>query len=240
MSKDHLVVDGSNIATEGRTAPSLAQLNDAVTDFLKDHSFANVVVIVDATFPNRIDASERAEYEEAILAGELLTPPAGAVGRGDALVLQIAERTGATILSNDSFQEFHASNPWLFEEDRLWGGKPVPGVGWVFVPRVPVKGPTSRRSYRDAKKKAEPTAASARTAVKDNAAGKDSAAGSATATTSRRRSRRKPGTEPSTPVRSESRTSPRSADAAAGSSTAPGRRRGGGDPINTLRCSSLS
>src|SRR5690606_28600031 len=84
MSKDHLVVDGSNIATEGRTAPSLAQLNDAVTDFLKDHSFANVVVIVDATFPNRIDASERAEYEEAILAGELLTPPAGAVGRGDA------------------------------------------------------------------------------------------------------------------------------------------------------------
>ncbi|HPG13797.1 MAG TPA: hypothetical protein PK434_03875, partial [Microthrixaceae bacterium] len=156
MSKDHLVVDGSNIATEGRTAPSLAQLNDAVTDFLKDHSFANVVVIVDATFPNRIDASERAEYEEAILAGELLTPPAGAVGRGDAFVLQIAERTGATILSNDSFQEFHASNPWLFEEDRLWGGKPVPGVGWVFVPRVPVKGPTSRRSYRDAKKKAEP------------------------------------------------------------------------------------
>jgi hypothetical protein len=74
MSKDHLVVDGSNIATEGRTAPSLAQLNDAVTDFLKEHSFANVVVMVDATFPNRIDASERAEYEEAILAGELLTP----------------------------------------------------------------------------------------------------------------------------------------------------------------------
>src|SRR5690606_32298703 len=217
---------GSNIATEGRTTPSLAQLNEAVTDFLKEHRFDNVVVVVDATFAHRIDPSERAAYEEAVEAGELLTPPAGAVGRGDAFVLQIAERTGATILSNDSFQEFHASNPWLFEEDRLWGGKPVPGVGWVFVPRVPVKGPTSRRSYRDAKKKAEPNAASARTAVKD------SAAGSATATTSRRRSRRKPGTEPSTPVRSE-RTSPRSADAAAGSSTASGRRRGGGDPINT-------
>ncbi len=151
MSTDHLVVDGSNIATEGRTAPSLAQLNDAVTDFVREHPFDNVVVIVDATFPNRIDESERTEYEEALLAGELLTPPAGAVGRGDAFVLQIADRTGATILSNDSFQEFHAKYSWLFAEDRLWGGKPVPGVGWVFVPRVPVKGAVSRRSTKWAK-----------------------------------------------------------------------------------------
>ena len=34
MSKEHLVVDGSNIATEGRTAPSLAQLNDATRNIL--------------------------------------------------------------------------------------------------------------------------------------------------------------------------------------------------------------
>ena len=148
-------MDGSNIATEGRTAPSLAQLNEAVTEFVKAHAYDNVVVIVDATFPNRIDESERAEYEEALLAGELLTPPAGAVGRGDAFVLQIADRTGATILSNDSFQEFHATYSWLFDDDRLWGGKPVPGVGWVFVPRVPVKGAVSRRSFREAKKKTD-------------------------------------------------------------------------------------
>ena len=153
MANEHLVVDGSNIATEGRTAPSLAQLNDAVIEFTRDHHFDNVVVVVDATFPNRIDDSERAEFEEAVLAGELLTPPAGAVGRGDAFVLQIANRTGATVLSNDSFQEFHATYGWLFDEDRLWGGKPVPGVGWVFVPRVPVKGPVSRRSFRDARNK---------------------------------------------------------------------------------------
>ena len=71
-----------------------------------------------------------------MLAGEVLTPPAGAVGRGDAFVLQIAERSGATVLSNDSFQEFHATYEWLFDDGRLWGGKPVPGVGWVFVARV--------------------------------------------------------------------------------------------------------
>ena len=157
MANTHLVVDGSNIATEGRTAPSLAQLDQAVRDFTSEHSFDNVVVVVDATFAHRIDVSEKEIYEEGVLAGELLTPPAGAVGRGDAFVLQIAERSGATILSNDSFQEFHATYEWLFSEGRLWGGKPVPGVGWVFVPRVPVRGPVSRRAVREKKRDDSPT-----------------------------------------------------------------------------------
>ena len=151
MTETHLVVDGSNIATEGRTAPSLAQLNEAVTAFIHDHRFDNVVVVVDATFPKRIDSAEVAEFEAAVLAGEILTPPAGAVGRGDAFVLQIADRSGASVLSNDSFQEFHGLHEWLFEQDRLWGGKPVPGVGWVFVQRTPVRGPTSRRATKAAK-----------------------------------------------------------------------------------------
>lgn len=88
-------------------------------------------------------------------ANELLTPPAGAIGRGDAFVLQIADKAGATVLSNDSFQEFHGDYPWLFDEGRLIGGKPVPGVGWVFVARSPVRGPASRRSVSEAKRRAE-------------------------------------------------------------------------------------
>ena len=62
-----------------------------------------------------------------MLNGEVVSPPAGAIGRGDAFVLRIAERTGATVLSNDSFQEFHGEHPWLFDDGRLIGGKPVPG-----------------------------------------------------------------------------------------------------------------
>jgi hypothetical protein len=61
------------------------------------------------------------------------------------------------VLSNDSFQEFHAERPWLFDDGRLIGGKPVPGVGWVFTPRTPVRGPKSRsvtsKSRRDARAK---------------------------------------------------------------------------------------
>lgn len=151
MHFTHVVVDGSNIATEGRDLPSLHQLDEAVRAFMAEHDVDNITVIVDATFGHRIDASERDEYEEAILAQELTTPPAGAIGRGDAFVLSIADRASATILSNDSFQEFHGQYQWLFDEGRIIGGKPVPGVGWVFVPRSPVRGPISRKAVRDAR-----------------------------------------------------------------------------------------
>ncbi len=148
----HIVVDGSNIATEGRSMPSLQQLNEAVTSFMADHPDVPVTVVVDATFGHRIDKSERAEFDEAVANNELVAPPAGAVGRGDAFVLNIAQKSGATVLSNDSFQEFHGTHEWLFEEGRLIGGKPVPHVGWVFVARNPVRGTVSRQATRASRK----------------------------------------------------------------------------------------
>ncbi len=156
MAGQHVVVDGSNIATEGRSLPSLRQLDEAVREFMAEHPHDRVTVVVDATFGHRIQPGERAQYEEAVANGELITPPAGAIGRGDAFVLQIAHRANATVLSNDSFQEFHGTYPWLFDEGRLIGGKPVPGVGWIFVLRTPVRGPASRRSVRAAKKVTPP------------------------------------------------------------------------------------
>src|SRR5687768_17579585 len=151
MTVQHVVVDGSNLATEGRMLPSLLQLDEAVRAYLEEYKPETTTVVVDASFPNRIDESERDAFEEAMQAGELITPPAGAIGRGDAFVLQIADRADAVVLSNDSFQEFHGQYTWLFDEGRLVGGKPVPGVGWVFLLRTPVRGPASRRSVREAK-----------------------------------------------------------------------------------------
>jgi hypothetical protein len=152
-----VVVDGSNIATEGRTTPSLAQLDEAIRSFLEEFpgfTSSDVIVVVDATFGHRIDPSELRAFEQAVDHSEMITPPAGAIGRGDGFILRIAEKSGALVLSNDSFQEFHAERPWLFEPGRLIGGKPVPGVGWVFTPRTPVRGARSRsvtsRAKRDA------------------------------------------------------------------------------------------
>ena len=143
-----VVVDGSNFATEGRVVPSLVQLDEAVRAFLEEHPLAEMIVVADASFAHRVAPGERARFLEAELAGEIVTPPAGAVGRGDAFILKIADRIGGVVLSNDSFQEFHEEYPWLFDDGRLIGGKPVQGVGWVFTPRLPVRGAKSSRSSR--------------------------------------------------------------------------------------------
>lgn len=149
MSIEHIVVDGSNIATEGRSLPSLKQLEEAVAELRRDHPDAEITVIVDATFAHRIDPSELPRFEEAALRGEFVHPPAGAIGRGDAFLLRVAEKVDGTVLSNDSFQEFHGEHPWLFERGRLLGGTPVPGIGWIFSPRQPVRGPRSRQAVRE-------------------------------------------------------------------------------------------
>ncbi len=150
MPTQHVVVDGSNIATESRQLPSLAQLESALEELRKDFPEAEVTVVVDATFAHRIDPSELPRYEEASLHGVIVSPPAGAIGRGDAFLLRIEQKVDGSVLSNDSFQEFHGEHPWLFERGRLIGATPVPGVGWIFVPRTPVRGPRSRVATRDA------------------------------------------------------------------------------------------
>jgi hypothetical protein len=147
-SRLRVVVDGSNFATEGRVTPSLAQLDEAVRAFIDEHPNAEVIVVADASFEHRVAVNERAHFKSAELAGEIVTPPAGAIGRGDAFILKIADRIKGVVLSNDSFQEFHDEYPWLFDEGRLIGGKPVKGVGWVFTPRLPVRNPKTSRPVK--------------------------------------------------------------------------------------------
>ena len=193
-----MVVDGSNIATEGRSLPSLSQLDEAVRAFQEEYGGREIIVVVDASFEHRVEDSERATFRDAEAAGEIVSPPAGAIGRGDRFLLQIADRTGATVLSNDSFQEFHGDYEWLFEEGRLIGGKPVPGVGWIFTPRTPVRGPKSRVAVRQAAKlvpKFPPPAPVANAIAEAAADAHDSEAGAA-----QKRRRRTRASRPAEPV----------------------------------------
>ena len=166
MRPEHFVIDGSNLATEGRTEPSLAQLHEAIEAIKAEHPEAILTIVVDASFEHRIDQSESKEFERIKTAGSFVSPPAGAVGRGDGFLLQIAHRTGATVLSNDSFQEFHGEYEWLFDTGRLIGGKPVPGVGWIFSIRRPVRGVTSRKAVAVKKKDGDAADGKARREVK--------------------------------------------------------------------------
>ena len=150
MSIEHIVVDGSNIATEGRSLPSLKQLEEAVAELQagpsrrRDHRHRRRHLRP----PHRPVRARRASSRPCC-AGEYVHPPAGAIGRGDAFLLRVAEKVDGTVLSNDSFQEFHGEHPWLFERGRLLGGTPVPGIGWIFSPRQPVRGPRSRQAVRE-------------------------------------------------------------------------------------------
>jgi len=143
-----VVIDGSNLATEGRTDPSLSQLDDVISAFREENPRAELIVVVDASFGHRVASGERARFKDRELDGTIVTPPAGAIGRGDAFILKIADRINGVVLSNDSFQEFHAIYPWLFDDGRLIGGKPVSGVGWIFTPRLPVRGVKSARAVK--------------------------------------------------------------------------------------------
>jgi len=191
----HFVIDGSNIATEGRTSPSFAQLREALAAFRSEHPDATVTLVVDASFEHRIDESEVAAFKRAEAGGELVSPPAGAIGRGDGFLLQIADRTGATVVSNDSFQEFHGQYDWLFQVGRLIGGKPVPGVGWIFSLRSPVRGARSRKAVREAEKaEPEPTPKRVTSAIAE--ATRSAIEGSTPRTSGRSRRRRSSGPPP--------------------------------------------
>jgi hypothetical protein len=190
MPIEHIVVDGSNIATEGRSLPSLKQLEEAVAELRRDHPDAEITVIVDATFAHRIDPSELGRFEEAALRGEYVHPPAGAIGRGDAFLLRVAEKVDATVLSNDSFQEFHGEHPWLFDRGRLLGATPVPGIGWIFSPRQPVRGPRSHQAVRETEQARKRVTKAIAVATKEVVRPSVKPAGpSASAGSSRRRSR---------------------------------------------------
>jgi len=63
MPARHVVVDGSNIATEGSSLPSLKRLDEAVREFLGENPDDVVTVVVDATFGHRIPPEERPIYE---------------------------------------------------------------------------------------------------------------------------------------------------------------------------------
>ena len=197
MTGRSVVVDGSNIATEGRPLPSLGQLVEAVAEYQSEFPDDEVIVVVDATFGHRIDEAERKAFDEAVAHNEIVSPPAGAIGRGDAFLLRIADKVGATVLSNDSFQEFHGEYEWLFHNGRLVGGKPVPGVGWIFTPRTPVRGPRSRTAVAEAKRakkaavKRSPAAEKAIKVATDEVVEPSS---------SRRRRRRRGSAPPSEPV----------------------------------------
>ncbi|MFF8595951.1 Hsp70 family protein [Streptomyces sp. NPDC015220] len=137
-----LVVDGSNLAWNGRLPasqggkPSFAALQAAIRSLRFKHPHRDIHVVVDATLRHQVSEAERPIVEKAIADGEVVQPPAGTEGRGDALVISIAEEIDGVIISNDNFTPFQRANPWLLDKGRVMGATHSREV-WVFNPRKP-------------------------------------------------------------------------------------------------------
>jgi len=135
-----LVVDGSNLACLNRAvregeSPSYAQLNQGLDALRGAYPGAQVYVVVDANLKHKLNESERQQLERDIRASRVIQPPAGNVGAGDTIVLALADRKKAIVVSNDNYQEFHADNPWL-RAGRVVGATLV-GEDWLFTWRTP-------------------------------------------------------------------------------------------------------
>ncbi|WP_260474380.1 NYN domain-containing protein [Streptomyces sp. WAC 04229] len=125
--------------------PSWQALQAAIKALRFKNADRDVHVVVDATLRHDVAAEERPLVEEAIANGTVVQPPAGTEGRGDALVISIADEIGAVIVSNDNFAPFQRANTWLLESGRVLGATHSQGL-WFFNPRTPnPAGPTGRR-----------------------------------------------------------------------------------------------
>ena len=147
----HVVVDGSNIATEGRTRaePCAARRSRA--------RVPRGIPVRNGHRRRRRDvrSSHRCEGRAALRRSRRSTAswsrrrPARSVAATRSCS-QIADRRTPTCSRTTRSRSSTASTRGCSTRVGLIGGKPVTGVGWVFVLRRPVRGPTSRDRGRDA------------------------------------------------------------------------------------------
>ena len=106
------VVDGANVAYAEMTdddRPRVANL-EAVRAALEARGY-RVVVIVDASLRHRVDDPDR--LEELLDEGLVHQAPAGT--DADYFLLETADRSGAIVVSNDTFASFRDDYPWIRE-----------------------------------------------------------------------------------------------------------------------------
>ncbi|MGJ5694653.1 Hsp70 family protein, partial [Streptomyces pratensis] len=83
--------------------PSYAQLLSARDALASRYPDAVLHVVVDATFRHKVAEEERAAVDSALATGNLIQPPAGTEGKGDALVTAIAQDTDGIVVTNDNY-----------------------------------------------------------------------------------------------------------------------------------------
>lgn len=110
------VVDGSNVAYEWRNEQLKPRFRnfELITEELRNKNFNPFLIIVDASLRHKIDSPEK--LEEWIETQIIKQAPSKI--DADHLILDIAQKNHAYILSNDNFKDYLEKYPWI-DEIRL-------------------------------------------------------------------------------------------------------------------------
>ena len=114
-----VVLDAANIACRNRTKSEPEQWQFARVERVKEACLAiwpgaHVRAVIDASAELRLTDRRRADDAHAV--GWLQT----ASGDADDLVLDLAAKLGAPVVSKDNFRDARRDHPWLEDEDRVW------------------------------------------------------------------------------------------------------------------------
>jgi hypothetical protein len=134
--KGIVIIDGSNAATGGGfRPPTLARLLQAKVAADAKWPTAEILIVVDANLRYHLGEVDRNRLDELCKTGEVLSTPSCTVGKGDAVLLAIAQQHEAIIVSNDCFKEFISAAPFLTEAGRVFGLVSIDERGAVLVAR---------------------------------------------------------------------------------------------------------
>lgn len=143
FDKKFVFVDASNVARSPGAAPDVQKLAKCREELFLKFPEASIVLVADASLPRLVeqdsDESDKVLLKKMISDEQLTIVPPGSPGKADKFILQLATSRTGLVVSNDSYREFHDEYQWLFDEGRLWGHTFVPGVGWEFSIRFPVR-----------------------------------------------------------------------------------------------------
>jgi Zc3h12a-like Ribonuclease NYN domain len=108
------IVDGSNLAWARTSDDGLPRLDNLtlVRTALAERGY-QALVVVDAALRHQLGGRDASELDRQIAAQDISQAPAET--DGDVWVISIADHHGAPVVSNDRFDEYRASFPWLSE-----------------------------------------------------------------------------------------------------------------------------
>jgi hypothetical protein len=108
------IVDGSNLAWARTTEDGLPRLDNLalIRSALAERGY-QALVVVDAALRHQLARQDAGELDRQIAAQEVIQAPAET--DGDLWVITIADHHGAPVVSNDRFDEYRATFPWVGE-----------------------------------------------------------------------------------------------------------------------------